>query len=284
VDPQLTDRRPWRPWRLRRLWRPWLAAAGAALVVVCLVPPLSVLARRYLFVESAQFCVFAMAAPALVVLGTPWRLFPRGGPDLVAPPRGPDSLAGPLAEAGPLRRRQLILRRPSFAAALGYLIAWVVVCLFWRLPPVLDQLARHPVLAVAEAVTLCAAGIGLWLQLARSRPSAPPLGRPQRASAAALAMWSIWVIAYVLGFARGSVVQGYDGGGSHLLTVDDQEISAALLWAAAAVSFLPVVFTAALTWLADGSENAEEPVGGGSGSAVRGWGPRTRERRRRPAR
>jgi cytochrome c oxidase assembly factor CtaG len=255
VDTELTDRWP---------SRPWLVAAGMALTVVCLVPPLSLLARRYLFVESVQFCVFAMAAPALVVVGAPRRLFPRG----------PDPLAHPPAEG---RRRP-----PPFAAALGNLIAWVLICLFWRLPPVLDELARHPVLAVVEAVTLCAVGIRLWLELVHLRPLTPRLGRPQRACVAALAMWSIWVIAYVLGFARGSVVHGYDGGGSHLLTVDDQEIAAFLLWAAAAVSFLPVVFTAMLTWLGDGSEPAGEPAGRRPGTAVKGWGPR--ERRRTSAR
>lgn len=245
MDTELTDRRP-------APSRPWLAAAGIALIVACLVPPLSVLARRYLFVESIQFCAFALAAPALAVLGTPL-------------PRAPARLPGDVAADGRPHR-------PSFRPVLGYLVAWVLICLFWRLPPVLDQLARHPVLVVAEAVTLCAAGLGLWRQLVRSRPLAPRLGHPQRACAAALAMWSIWMIAYVLGFARGSVVHGYDGGGSHLLTVGDQEISAFLLWAAAAGAFLPIVFTAVLTWLKDGSEPAREAARGGP--AVRGWGPR----------
>jgi cytochrome c oxidase assembly factor CtaG len=247
VDAKLTHRRP---------WRPWLAAAGAALVIACLVPPLSLLAGRYLFVESVQFCVFAMAAPALAVLGTP-------------PPRAPARLPGDVvADGGP--------HRPSFRPVLGYLVAWVLICLFWRLPPVLDQLAQHPVLVVAEAVTLCAAGLGLWLQLVRAGPLAPRLGLPQRACAAALAMWSIWVIAYVLGFARGSVVHGYDGGGSHLLTVDDQEITAFLLWAAAAAAFLPIVFAATLTWLKDSAEPAGEPSRGAPGTGARGWGSRAR--------
>src|SRR5215468_4879810 len=52
--------------------RPWLAAAGAALVVAALGT--AGLARRYVAAESAQFVVFAMAAPALIVLGAPWRL------------------------------------------------------------------------------------------------------------------------------------------------------------------------------------------------------------------
>ena len=262
MDADLTQRRP---------SRPWLAAAGGLLIVVCLVPPLSVLTRRYLFVESVQFCVFAMAAPALVVLGAPRRLLPRGPARWL--PRGPADLSGHAAADGGRYR-------PSFRLILGYLIAWVVTCLFWRLPPVLDQLERHPVLVAAEAVTLCAAGLGLWLELVRARPPVPRLGPAQRACAAALAMWSIWVIAYVLGFARGSVVHGYDGGGSHLLTVDDQEISAFVLWAAAGAAFVPIVFTAVLTWLKDDSEPAGEPTPEMPGTGVMGWEPPARTRRR----
>jgi cytochrome c oxidase assembly factor CtaG len=291
VATDLTDDRlaPSRP----RPSRAWLAATGIALVVVFLAPPLSVLARRYLFVEAVQFCVLAIAAPALVALGAPWPLFPRGAGRRICR----------VAEA---RRR-----RPSFGAALGYLIAWVVICLVWRLPPVLDGLARTPLLVAPEAVTLLVAGTALWLELVHSPPLAPRIPRPQRAAVAALALWSIWVIAYVLGFARGSVVHAYDGAGSHLETVADQEIAAFVLWAAAGLSFVPVVFVALLTWLKDGSGPDPEPardaadiadiavsdgepacdegplrLGGPPGAVrpVRGWGPPARRRRRTSAR
>ena len=257
MDANLTERRP---------SRPWLLALALALIIVCLVPPLGLLARRYLFVESVQFCVFALAAPAFAVLSA---TVPLGALHLGASGAGHHGALRPgVADGGP--------RRPSFLPVLGYLIAWVVICLFWRLPPVLDQLARHPVLVAPEAVTLCAAGLGLWRELIRSRPLASRSGPVQRACAAALAMWSIWAIAYVLGFARTPVVHGYDGGGSHLLTVDDQEISAFLLWAAATAAFIPVVFAAVFSWLKDGPDSAGEPVRGRPGTGVRGWGPRTR--------
>ena len=54
--------------------RVWLAVAGAVAVAVSLVPPVATLARQYVFVESAQFVLFAIVAPALIVLGAPWRL------------------------------------------------------------------------------------------------------------------------------------------------------------------------------------------------------------------
>jgi cytochrome c oxidase assembly factor CtaG len=274
VDTELTDYRP----APSRSWsgRPWLTAAGIALMAACLVPPLSVLARRYLFVGSIQFCVFALAAPALVALGGTLRLGASGAGRLLprdaarTPPR-----PGP----GPAGAR----RWTSFVAALSYLIAWVVLCLFWRLPPVLDGLARHPLLVLPEALTLGAAGLGLWLVLVPTPAAAQPPPRrpgPERALVAALAMWSIWVIAYLLGFANDSVVHAYDQAGSRLGTVSDQEITAFVLWAAAAAAFLPVVFTTLFTWLKDSSEPAGEPARRAPATGVRGWGPRTRDRHR----
>jgi cytochrome c oxidase assembly factor CtaG len=246
-------------------WRRWLPVAAIALMLACLLPPLSVLARRYLFAESIQFCVFAMAAPAFIVLGAPWRP--------IRPPSGGTHLADRLA-AG--RRR-----RASSLPALGYLVAWVVICLGWRLLPVLDALARHPVLVAAELLTLLAAGTLLWLELVDSPPFVPRLAYPQRAGVAALAMWSIWAIAYVLGFAAHSVVPAYDGAGSHLSPVADQEITAFLLWAVAGLCFIPVIFVTLLTWLKEGAEAAGEPAGPTAPAGVRGWGGSARQGRRR---
>ena len=262
MDPKLNGHQAAVPPQAR--WRRWLPAAGIALIVACLLPPLSMLARRYLFAESIQFCVFAMAAPALIVLGAPWRA--------VRPPGGAARLVDRLA-AG----RQ---RRASFVPAAGYLVAWVVICLGWRLLPVLDALARHPVLVVAEMLTLCAAGTLLWLELVDSPPLAPRLVYPQRAGLAALAMWSIWAIAYVLGFAAHSVVPAYDPTGSHLSPVADQEITAFLLWAAAGVCFIPVIFATLLTWLKEGAPTAGEPAGPTAPAGVRGWGGSARQGRR----
>ena len=186
-------------------WRRLLAVSGLVLVLVCLLPPLDMLARRYVFAESLQFCVFEMAGPALIVLGAPWRFLRLSRP------------ADRLAAA----RRD----NRSFGRAAVFLIAFVTVCLAWRLPPVMDALARQPALVVPEALTLLAVGAGLWLELVDSPPLAPRLPRPGRAAVAALAMWSTWAVAYVLGFASHAIFHAYDAAGGGLSAVADQEIA-----------------------------------------------------------
>lgn len=55
--------------RLADRARPWLAAVGAAFLLAALLPPAGDYARRYAVVEAIQFVVFAVASPALLVLG-----------------------------------------------------------------------------------------------------------------------------------------------------------------------------------------------------------------------
>jgi cytochrome c oxidase assembly factor CtaG len=237
----------------------WLVLAGAVLVAVVIVPPLETLARQHLFAQSIQFCVFAMISPALIALGSPRR---AAGPSL-EPAAGPESGLG----SGPAARRNAV---PPFLRAVVVLGAWIGACLVWRLPPVLDALARHPWLVAPELVTLLCTGILLWLELVSSPWSGSWLARPWRAVVAALAMWSIWIIAYLLGFASASVVHAYDASGS-LTTVNDQEITAVVLWLVSAFCFAPFVFIPVLSWLRDGADPGEERAVPRASGSVRGW-------------
>lgn len=243
-------------------WRRWLSVTGLAGVLAVVLPPLEMLARRYVFAETIQFCVLAMAGPALIVLGAPWRFL---------------HLAGPADRLAATRRGDR-----SFLRALVFLLIFAGVSLAWRLPPVVDSLARQPALVAAEAVTLLAAGIGLWLELVASPPLTPRLPRPGRAAIAALAMWSTWAVAYVLGFASHAVFHGYDAAGSGLSSVADQEIAVGLVWAVAALCFVPVVIASMLGWLAGGDDPDEEFQrvfrDEHNRAAVRGWGPPSRRR------
>lgn len=137
----------------------------------------------------------------------------------------------------------------------------------WRLPPALDALARLPGLAAAEAMTLLAAGAGLWLEIVRSPPLAPRLSLPQRAAFAAVGMWSVWITAYALGFSGRPEVPAYAGG-----AVGAQEVAVGLVWGLAGVCFLPVIFAAVVSWLAGGDLDDElRHEFPGARAGVRGW-------------
>ena len=251
--------------------RQWLAVAGLVLVLACLLPPLVLLAHRYVFAEAIQFAVFAMAGPALLVLGAPWRFLHLSG------------LASRLAAERRARR--------SIMRAVAVLAVFFAVCLCWRLIPVVDAVARHPLLILPEAATLLLAGIALWLELVASPPIAPRLPRPQRALIAVLAMWSTWAVAYVIGFSAHGLFSAYDPAGSGLGAVTDQEIAVALIWAVAGFCFVPVVIVTMLGWLTAGEGPDEEFQrifrDDQDRAAVRGWGghrPSARPGRRTAAR
>ena len=252
--------------------RPWLAVAGAALIVAAL--GVTGLANRYVVAESAQFVVFAIAAPALIVLGAPWRRLQLSRAAGAEPGR---TSVAPMDRLAAARRRQT-----SFLRAAGFLVVFIATGVAWRLPPVVDALARHPALVAVELVTLLAAGLGLWLELVSSPPLAPRLPNPHRAAVAALAMWSIWAVAYALGLANHAVFHGYDGPGSALSGVADQQITVALVWAVSACCFVPVVFVALLSWLS-ASDNPDEELQRLARDdrqlpVVRGWGRPARGR------
>ena len=222
--------------------RSWLAAAAVLLIVLGLVPPAESYARRYVFAESLQFAVFATVVPALLVLAAPWDLpFLRGLSRRLGPGRGP---AGQQRGSG-------------FVRAAVVLLVFMGTVIAWRLPVTVNALATRPGLAVAEMVTLVAAGCALWLELVESPPLQPRLPRLLRAAFAALAMWTIWILAYILGFSQVAWFPAYVHPGG-LSPVPDQETATGIMWAVSAVCFVPVIFVNALTWLKDSEDPDEE--------------------------
>ena len=244
-------------------WRRWLAGAALILVIVCLVPPVSTLAGRYVVAETAQFAVFAIAVPALLVLSGLWGL-----PGLARLP-GLAALAGRLAES---RRRH-----PSFMRSLLVLAVFGVIAVFWRLPAVIDAVARHQALAVAEMASLLIAGVALWLEIVAAPPVRPRGHDLYRAVLATFAMWLTWAIAYILGFANHGVFHAfrYVPGGP-LSAVADQELATAVMWVVAGACFLPVIIVAGFSWLHDDGDAEQELnriTDASALPAVRGWGP-----------
>ena len=53
--------------------------AAGILITSMLLPPVAAYARQYAYAQALQFLIFAVAGPALLVLGTPWRSRRPGG-------------------------------------------------------------------------------------------------------------------------------------------------------------------------------------------------------------
>lgn len=242
-----------------------LLVAGA----VCTLGAASVV-PHYAWGNALQYALIGVAGPALCVLGAPWRLLGRAEP-------AADTLADRVARAWS--------RRSGRLESWGLLAAFMAAAIVWRLPPVVDALARHPVLILAELVTFFPAGCALWLELVDSPPLLPRTARPQRALFAAVAMWTIWVLAYITGFSHG-LFSVYAHRGPALSQAADQQIAAGIMWAVPALSFIGVVFSSMLGWLGESSdpdaELREAPAGASGGPPTppppRGW--RTRSARR----
>jgi cytochrome c oxidase assembly factor CtaG len=227
--------------------RSWLGVLAVILTASMLLPPAAGDARQDVFVQALQFVIFAVAAPALLVLAIPWRAHPARLPG-----------------AGRSRR-------PAVRAAVR-LAAFVALVITWRLPPTVNALARLPVLAAVEMITLLAAGIGIWAELARPRPAPARLPRPARAAMAVAAMWTIWVLAYLTGMSGTSWFAAYrHGAPGGLGAAADQQIAAAILWAVPALCFLPVLYVTVIAWLGSGTGSAADQHPAVAADAPASW-------------
>ena len=227
----------------------WPGIAAVILITIVLLPPAAGYARQYAFAQALQFVIFAVAGPALLVLGAPWRT------------RSPDRPSGRGGRS----------RRPG-ARAIVALTAFIALAIIWRLPATVNALARNPALAAAEMITLLAAGTGIWLELTGTLPGPGQLPRPARAAMAAAAMWTIWVLAYLTGMSGASWFAAYrHGAPGGLSAAADQQIAVAILWAVPALCFLPVLYVTVIAWLGGSASSAGNERPAASGSTLAGW-------------
>ena len=199
------------------------------------------MARRNEIAETVQFVVLALGVPPLLVLGrpfAPWR------------PGGRRSAIGRRIDALAAARR----RQPWMARALVFVVLDVGMIVAWRVPAAMDTLDRHPWLLVVQASTLVAAGVGLWLELVASPPFAPRVARPWRAVLAAITMWPIWILAYMVGFSESNWYPAFDHATKGLSDLGQQELATGVLWFAAGCVFVPVVFFDVMSWLKEGED------------------------------
>ena len=249
-----------------RAFRDVVLVVALVVVILCLVPPLATEARRYEFAEAIQYSILGVVIPALVAVGAPWRRLglasrsgPVTGPDGLGPAAGspgPASASG----LGPVDRLARGRRRhPEALRSACFFVLYLAGAILWRIPASVNALIRHPWLLVVEALTLVALGTGLWLELVESPPLVPRLSRPHRVALAAVSMWAIWVLAYLIGLSHASWYDAFTHhAGTGLSLSADQQLSTGMMWFISGCAFIPVVFWNLIQWLQSEEDPDEE--------------------------
>jgi cytochrome c oxidase assembly factor CtaG len=226
--------------------------------VVVLTPPVLALTGQYEFVQSTQFCLFAVVIPALLVVGGPWRWFNLTSNE-------PFSVDQDGQQVSPSRPRpldrwaQYRSTRKGYRRAVSLLLIFIGQSILWRSAPVVDALIRHPWFSIVESITLVVAGVFLWLELVESAPFRPTTARPYRIGVSAIAMWTVWVIAYLMAMAQNSWYAGFRHVSGRLFSLAvDQQVTTALMWFIMAAAFLPIIFSNLNRWLQSEEDPDEE--------------------------
>lgn len=215
-----------------------LGFGALVLFAIAVAPPLGSEAGRYLSLETVQYALLALAVPCLLICAAPWRLLGLG-------------------EA--LLRRQLH-SRPSIGRVALLFVPAIAVLVAWRTPPLVDALAHHRALLALEVVTVIPASVLIWLELVASPPSYPRLTALGRIPVAAIAMWVLWILSYLVGFAAHGAYPAYTHlTGRALSPAADEQVAALILWLAAGIAFIPVLFGCLMSFL-----RSEERRGGGA--------------------
>lgn len=217
----LQHRESW-PWYRRLSW--W--SAGVLLALAGL-PPVASHATSTVWVQTLQFALLLFGVAPLSAIGAPVAAFRRER----------------TGQARSSWRRDV--RRPPVRGWLGIATFWVVM-VGWRVPPAVDAVARDSTWLWLEASTLVAGGWLLWSALAGSPPWLALHQRPRRMALAAVATWSTWIFAYIVGFSPRPF---YPAFAREAGPMSSQELAVAILWATSAVVFLPVIFTNLVRWL-----------------------------------
>jgi cytochrome c oxidase assembly factor CtaG len=255
---------------------PYLTPAAVVLALIAVLPPVGSFARQDASVQALQFAIFAVPVPALLVLGISFWLGRtarrRSGPSMSASRWNRAVMPGLRLPASPVDRRA----DPDGRAAAAKVLLFAALVITWRLPAVLDALASYPAVTAAEMVTLAGAGSAVWIDLLAAAPLRRPLPRPLRAAIAAVAMWTIWIVAYITGMSGAASTQA--GSAPHALTSATQlQLGVAVMWTVPAIFFAPVVYTMLIRWLGERDDpDAELRAASLSGSGLTGLNARPR--------
>src|SRR5215471_15739655 len=206
--------------------------AGVLAALLAVVSPMGYWSYRFVWTRNLQDVVLAIGAPALIVLGAPWRPLSRGM-----------GFGGRLPGWRPL---------PILVTVAFCVIWWV-----WHLPAPFDAALRSPAVYALEVVTYLAAGILLWLQLVESPPLRPQLAPLRRVVLVVATAASGTVLGLIRVYGAGLAYPAYLGFRHHVLSVvADQQVGGAILWVIPLVPLSILAVALAISWLNEDESEA----------------------------
>jgi putative membrane protein len=247
--------RPGRPRPRTQVARAVAYQAGLLLALLAVVSPMGYWSYRFIWVRNLQDVVLAIAAPALIVLGAPWRPL-RQGLGLAGRLNRPDQrTAGDEAAGGEAAGRTW----PPGWRAVPILVTVVFCAIWWlwHLPAPFDAALRSSALYAVEVVSYLTAGILLWLQLIESPPLRPQLAPLRRVVLVLAVATSGTVLGLIRVYNAGLVYPAYLGFRHHVLSVvADQQLGGAVLWVIPLVPLSVLAVALAIRWLQDEESEA----------------------------
>jgi cytochrome c oxidase assembly factor CtaG len=253
--------------------------AGLLLALLAVVSPMGYWSYRFIWVRNLQDVVLAIAAPALIVLGAPWRPVREGlglGGRLNRPDQrtagavggeepATDQPAGDEPAGGePAGNEAAVGEAPGRTWPPGWqavpILVTVVFCAIWwlwHLPAPFDAALRSSALYAVEVVSYLTAGILLWLQLIESPPLRPQLAPLRRVVLVLAVATSGTVLGLIRVYSAGLVYPAYLGFRHHVLSVvADQQVGGAVLWVIPLVPLSVLAVALAIGWLQDEESEA----------------------------
>ncbi|HEX7269409.1 MAG TPA: cytochrome c oxidase assembly protein [Streptosporangiaceae bacterium] len=243
--------------------------AGLLLALLAVVSPMGYWSYRFIWVRNLQDVVLAIAAPALIVLGAPWRPLRRGlglggrrnRPDRrTAAAAGRDEpVAGDPAGGEPASDEPAGRTWPPGWRAVPILVTVVFCAIWWlwHLPVPFDAALRSSALYAVEVVSYLTVGILLWLQLIESPPLRPQLAPLRRVVLVLAVATSGTVLGLIRVYSAGLVYPAYLGFRHHVLSVvADQQVGGAVLWVIPLVPLSVLAVALAIRWLQDEESEA----------------------------
>ena len=242
------------PRQPHRLARAAAYQAGLLLALLAVVSPMGYWSYRLIWARNLQDVILAIVAPALIVLGAPWRPLSRGLRLDGRLHRWDQRAAGDAGDDDAARRNRAAGWRPwPVAVAVAFCAIWWA----WHLPALFDAALHSSVVYALEVASYVVVGTLLWLQLVDSPPLRPQLSPLRRVGLLLGVAASGTVLGLIRVYSSGLAYPAYLSFRHDVLSViSDQQVGGGVLWVIPLVPFSIVAVALAVGWLSEDESEA----------------------------